>query len=270
MFGILLSAVSHAPSPSIYAMTLANRYRKRTVILLAGFLAVLIFGFYARADIRAWWLTWHSTESLRERAASESDSLAAIVLARRFREEGSDEEAWEVLRRTAASIPTNDRSRQAASTWALAGYLGSRFGEEEEALPFLERAARLDPRDYLIPLGRGILLMRQREKDRAIRMFEEAARLDPENDEVWTRLGTARMEVGHLVSAIEALKRAAHLAPGSAAHHADLGEALARGKKFREAAREFQRAVELDPSQTTFRTLLATAGAQAARTDAEY
>src|SRR5688500_9043569 len=183
-------------SESSYGMNPPRGSRRRMKLLLAGCLAVLLLGYYARADIRMWWLTWHSTESLRERAASESDPLAGIVLARRFHEEGSDEDSWDVLRRAAAAIPSDDRSRLAASTWALAGYLGSRFGEEEEALPFLERAARLDSRDFLIPLGRGILLMRRGEKDRAIEMFEAATLLDPKKDEVWTRLGTAQMEVG--------------------------------------------------------------------------
>ena len=81
----------------------------------------------------------------------------------------------------------------------------ARFGE---AVPLLERACRLEPRDYFANLLLGIELLRIGKPDEAVPRLQLAARVKPDEETPEEYLGEAHAALGQYAQAAEAYRQA--------------------------------------------------------------
>jgi predicted Zn-dependent protease len=113
-----------------------------------------------------------------------------------------------------------------------------------EALPVLERARELQPRDYFVNLLLGIDLLRTGRKNEAVSRLELAARTKPDEDTPEEYLGEAQAALGHYAPATEAYRQAMLRAPNSEeALEAWAGFALERFRQIGESLRSSEAGV---------------------------
>lgn len=93
----------------------------------------------------------------------------------------------------------------------------------------------------------GSVLLESGRAAEAIPYLERAARLAPADAGVQVNLGNARRELGHLREAEAALRRALELRPGLAAAHYNLGRVALAAGEWTRAREEFAAAARLDP-----------------------
>jgi tetratricopeptide (TPR) repeat protein len=192
----------------------------------------------------------------------EGDSLESLAEARRqLADSPLDEDALEVVARTAAALGQTALSAEAFETLASV--------RDEDAVPLVQ-AARLHlvekdaagaerlasealGRDdgnveaYQV-LGRAALL--EGDLRRAMDWLEQAQALAPQHGWVLNNLGFAYLRANENARALETLSRAAELLPEVAVVQNNLGVALERMGKTEEAKGAFERSAGLAPHYT--------------------
>jgi tetratricopeptide (TPR) repeat protein len=145
------------------------------------------------------------------------------------------------------------------------------LGRPSAALPYLQRAEKLDPNQPapLLALGRTYLALR--DYQRANEKYAQAAALDANLAEAWYGVGVTNRSLADemlnravragvnktsaqqkaqdlLAKAQQALTRAVDLEPSSPRTHLILAESLADSGKFTDAVREYQTTINLAPN----------------------
>jgi len=128
--------------------------------------------------------------------------------------------------------------------------LGSSYvqaGRFSDALPHLDAALKLDPRNAIAESQLGGAYQGLGQMPQALEHFRRSASLAPKDERAQINLAGALLSAGRVSEAL----------PDSADAHCDLGAVLAEAGFKDEAARELQRALELDPNHATARQNLA-------------
>lgn len=130
------------------------------------------------------------------------------------------------------------------------------LGRFEEALPPLEQAARLAPREAAIHLNLGVTRLELRQLPAAENAFRQAIALEPARPEAHNILGHTLLSQGRLGEASTCFHEALRLRPGYAPAHDNLGRLLRMQGRVPEAIASFRAALSLDPKPGTHSNLL--------------
>ena len=121
-------------------------------------------------------------------------------------------------------------------------------GETDRALSDYDEAIRLDPKEPLAYIGRGILLAtRKRFYERAISDFDKVLALSPDRLEALMRRGDAYSQMGNYGPALADLDRAVALAPDNAEVRVFHGLANSRRGDSPRALSDYTAALARDP-----------------------
>lgn len=120
------------------------------------------------------------------------------------------------------------------------GVVHHQLGRHAEALPMLERAASLVPREPEFHNNLGLALAALDRNDEAIAAYLRAIALKPDHATASNNLGLAYQAVNRLPEAIAAFRRAIALAPGFAHAHWNLALALLAHGDYVEGFREYE------------------------------
>jgi tetratricopeptide (TPR) repeat protein len=100
------------------------------------------------------------------------------------------------------------------------------------------------------PLDEGVRLIREGRFDQALPRLEEAHRLAPRDATIENLLGIAETQLNHPDKAASHYRNAIRLAPSQAAPHRNLGVNLLTAKQYGPAGQELREASRLDPNDT--------------------
>ena len=131
-----------------------------------------------------------------------------------------------------------------ADVLRLNGLALVRAGQTSSALPLLQRARQLAPREPLAHLHYGIALHEMGRYERAAALFRRAALLAPADPAPWTNLSAALVALGHAPAARAAARRAIRSAPDLAEAHYALGAAELAADDPQAAQESFLRAIQ--------------------------
>jgi Flp pilus assembly protein TadD len=140
-----------------------------------------------------------------------------------------------------------DRQPSDPSAHSNAGQVLIRLGRPVEALPYLEKAAALDPGrwTYRFNLARGHAQLGQWEL--AAAQYEEAARLFPEDHATAFNLAQALHRAGREDEAVTQYRRAMALKPDDATFHLALGISEEKRGERVEAVAAYRKFLEMSP-----------------------
>jgi tetratricopeptide (TPR) repeat protein len=118
----------------------------------------------------------------------------------------------------------------------------------KDALPALQRAAELLPRDVETHINLGIALAAAGERAAAIRSYRQALALNPDSLEALKHLGDLLRELGETQEALAVRRKALEIDPQRVELHNDLGGVLFDMRRLNEAAAAYRSALELRPA----------------------
>lgn len=163
--------------------------------------------------------------------------------------------------RFAEALPHLDAALALDPRNAIAeSYLGGAYqglGRMPEALQHFNRSARLAPGDERAQLNLADALQLSGRGTEAAATYRRAIAINADSVEAHAKLAALLDAAGRLTEALTHLRRIVAIRPGSADAHNDLGGALAQAGFPDEAAGHLQRALELDPSHSAARQNLA-------------
>jgi protein O-GlcNAc transferase len=136
----------------------------------------------------------------------------------------------------------------------------------EDALPALQRAMTLLPRDAELAANLGVLLAARGRWSEARAAYEQALRLQPRLAGAHNNLGNALLALQLPAQALAAFDAALALQPGLVAAQGNRARALLALGRHDEAAQAFERAIAARPGDASLRLHAATALAAAGRT----
>jgi tetratricopeptide (TPR) repeat protein len=129
-------------------------------------------------------------------------------------------------------------------------------GRVDEALPDLERALALDPRDSQALALRAIVAVARNDDADALRLAEQAVQLAPRSAAARLALSYAQQARVDLEGALGSAREAVTLEPGNALAHARLAELLLSVGRLDAALAAAAEAVRLDPGLARAHTVL--------------
>ena len=130
------------------------------------------------------------------------------------------------------------------------------IGRVDEALPAIDQALSLNPKDGTALALRSIMTLVRNDKDGALSLAQEAAAIEPRSAVPHIALSYVRQARFELDEALATLNEAVRLAPEDALVHARLAELeLSRGNLDR-ALTSAERAAELSPQLSRTQTVL--------------
>ncbi len=129
----------------------------------------------------------------------------------------------------------------------LVGMLYQRLGEDAESLPFLTRAAVLNPEDAEVQLALGFHHVDNAGLEEALVYFQETLRLDPNHQTAQMYLGRVYDFLGDFESAEKALIRAMMLGAEDLEPHIQLGRVFIRAGKLDQAEVKFRQIEDMSP-----------------------
>ncbi len=157
--------------------------------------------------------------------------------------QGRVEEAYPYYERAAAINPADPMAH--ANIGAYLEY----HGHLAEAIPQYQAAIRFcsDPRlTGAFYAGLGDTDRKLGERDAAEQSYDQALRLDPDLSGAWLGKGDLALEQGRTNDAVQYLSRSVDLRPSSAAY-VELGQALARMGRTQAAHSAYQQALRISP-----------------------
>jgi tetratricopeptide (TPR) repeat protein len=137
------------------------------------------------------------------------------------------------------------------------GLYNSMQGRLGEALGELQKAIRIEPRNYELHNNLGIVYKQLGELPAAIREYRIALQLNPKDPMAHYNLGNIYLMQGNLPEAIREYQSCLKGAPGYDEAHNNLGIAYERSGRSAEAIVEFGAAVRLNPENRHARDNLA-------------
>jgi tetratricopeptide (TPR) repeat protein len=129
----------------------------------------------------------------------------------------------------------------------------------DDAIPLLERAIALDPKQPHAWSDLGLARLRQQNWTDSISAFRRQLQIDSHDATANRYIGLALMGAGQDGDAEAALRSQIERSPGDANSRASLGEVLLKEKKYAQAATELDKAAILAPGDAGSRILLGNA-----------
>jgi tetratricopeptide (TPR) repeat protein len=117
-----------------------------------------------------------------------------------------------------------------------------------DALPELQRAVQLRPRDAETHVNLAIALAAAGRQDDALTSYRHALALNPASVEALNNLGTLLRDLGERDEALSVWRQAVTLDPRRAENHLNLGNVLFDLRRLDEAAAAFRDALALEPA----------------------
>ena len=170
----------------------------------------------------------------RSAAPSDLQPLFALYGARRF---GDMEQLAQAL---LARFPNDGNVWKALSV--------AQQVQGKDAVPALQQAISLLPRDAELPSNLGALLSDAGRLDEAIDSYRRALAIDPNFADAHGNLGVALTRLGRHADAVASLQRALQLKPAFAEAHNNLANALMGLERPGEALPHYERALALRPA----------------------
>jgi predicted O-linked N-acetylglucosamine transferase (SPINDLY family) len=135
-----------------------------------------------------------------------------------------------------------------AEAFHLMGVLHSQRGDRAEAVRYIEKAARLSPRNAVFQSNLGLALHLAGKPEDAEAPYRRAVALEPRFAEALYGLGNVLAASKRPAEAAECYRAAVRENPQNGAAHNNLGNCLRALGKRPEAARSFEEAIRCDPS----------------------
>lgn len=132
----------------------------------------------------------------------------------------------------------------------LRGVALAQMARAEEALPLLQEAVRLSPKQYQSHLHLGFVLQMLGRIEQAAVYFREAARLAPQDPISRVNLSAVLVELQQSAEAVAVARKAASLAPDLLEAQYNLGFALLNNQHPADAIEPFRRAVTIHPGHS--------------------
>ena len=133
----------------------------------------------------------------------------------------------------------------------IAGMDYLKLGSPQKAIPFLQRALKLDPSNREARETLALAYQGQEDFGSAAEEFRQIAVLDSDKSEAWFKLGHEYLDL-----AASLAFRGAHLYRESAWGHRFLGDLLFQRGRLEDAAQEYRKALGIEPRQTGLHTSL--------------
>ena len=130
----------------------------------------------------------------------------------------------------------------------LLGVVELQAGRPESALPWLERARGLDPRQPDVHLNYGAALLALGRAQQALGSFDQALSLNRTSALAWSNRGNALVNLQRLDEAVESYRQALRCDPRDARAHVNLCSALQSLGRPQEALASVERALVLQPN----------------------
>jgi tetratricopeptide (TPR) repeat protein len=200
---------------------------------------------------------WRESRGLYEHALAATRPNALIIanLGRVMAEEGRAAEALPFLESAVRLAPRDAKARDAL------GHALSLAGRPAEAVEQFRAAVALAPRFVQGRSNLGIALAWNGRLSEAGEELRQALRLDPGYAEAHNNLGKVEDQLGRGEEAIASFRRALELKPSLLAARFNLGSALLKAGRAGEAAVAFEEVLRISPGNTRARALLETARA---------
>jgi tetratricopeptide (TPR) repeat protein len=137
-----------------------------------------------------------------------------------------------------------------------------KLGSPEKAIPFLQRALKLDPSNREAHQALASCYLGQENFRSAAEEFRQIAVLDSDKSEAWFKLGHEYLDL-----AARLAYRGAHLYRESAWGHRFLGDLLFQRSRWEDAVKEYQKALAAEPRQFGLHTSLGQAYVHAQKSE---
>ncbi len=121
------------------------------------------------------------------------------------------------------------------------------MGEKVQAVPDLERAVKLNPKDLTFPPILADILVGSNHLNQALPILKKAHLLEPKNVYMLQDLGYVYYQKHLYLKSADAYRKALALKPDDPALEVNLGNALLNAGKFKESIPLFQNALKLEP-----------------------
>jgi tetratricopeptide (TPR) repeat protein len=197
-----------------------------------------------------------------------------------LRHRGSIHQHWEAVERgrfylergrpdmaLQAVSAVRDEAPGSGEAMAVAGLSLLRMGEYRGARQALERALRLQPKQFDVAMSLAELNLALGNGQRGVDVLQEAARLRPDEFRVWLTLARALHDRGDLEEAVEAYEKALALDPNHREALIGLLGTLMRSGRPERAGSWARRAMETYPEDPAILGLAARAAYNAGRGD---
>ena len=146
----------------------------------------------------------------------------------------------------------NGENANSADVNSWIGFIHLRNGEFKKAVPYLEHAKQLRPRDKEVLNNLGNAYMQDGQKARALSTYKELIALDDSQFQAYYNMGNILREDKKFAAAEEAYKHALSLAKNSPQVLNNLGVAQEEEGKLEDAYKSFKGASEMKPREATY------------------
>ena len=126
-----------------------------------------------------------------------------------------------------------------------------KLGAPEKAIPFLQRAVKLDPSNREARQTLASVYLGQENFQSAAEEFRQIAVHDSDKSEAWFKLGHEYLDLSASLA-----YRGAHLYRESAWGHRFLGDLLFQRSRWEDAVKEYRKALDIEPRQSGLHTSL--------------
>ena len=227
---------------------LSKPFSPGLLISCLAFLAVVLYGVAARAQV----MTWADGETLWRHAIAvvPGNFVAYQNLGEALRDRNRLDEALPNLRQALANVPANSPGQEAMIHNDI-GLVLSRKGLFAEAAAEFDAAVRLSPRFAEAQLNLANALAAGGRAADAERYYAAAISLKPGLVEPQVGLGGVLLQQRRPADAITHYEAALRIDPSLAQAHNGLGAAYAMQGRDADAMREYDEALRLDPSLVT-------------------
>jgi tetratricopeptide (TPR) repeat protein len=191
-------------------------------------------------------------EQARETGDEDVLSLTYLGLGQAYMGQKLPEEAAPYFEQLAALDPEDE------SAYVLLSEARETSGDLDEARTALEQEVELAPRNGEIRTRLAELATKAGDQEAAVEQYQTLVQMYPEVPRYKAKLGGALLLAGDEEAANEQFKEATDLSPLSETVQVDVGDALLDAGRLRAAATRYERAVELDPKHQLYNLKLGT------------
>jgi Flp pilus assembly protein TadD len=215
-------------------------WKAKPLLILSIVLAIVIFGFVSRVQLRH----WENSTTLFEHAlaVTENNYVARNNLGNALAIEGHLDTAISHYMESIRLRPDYAKARNNL------GIALAKQGKLEDAIRQYSEAIRLDSGYAQAYNNLGAALTEHGQIDNAIHNYELALKLKPDYAEAHNNLGVALKKHGRISEAAKHYYKASFLDPDYAAPHYNLGLAYYQFGKIKKSIYHFQKALMINPS----------------------
>ena len=131
--------------------------------------------------------------------------------------------------------------------WKVLGLALKQQGDNEAAIPAMQKAAALSPKEADVHSNLGVALHDAGRLQEAEASYRRALKIKPDYADAHCNLGTLLQDMGRFAEAEASHRRAIQLAPALVDAHYNLGNTLRVQGRLEQAAQCYRRAVEMRP-----------------------